>query len=113
MSVCILIIKEFLIHINKKMIIQFSPKIELSSWHQNGSYMHPIWGRKLIPYQDYDEVIIISVRMLDTTNWYANFYSELAFLHKYFPQSVEGDLEFAKNEVDNFLIRMSKLVPFF
>jgi len=102
------------------MIIKFSSKIELNGWHQNSSYMDPIYVRKLIPYEDYDEVIVISVRrhIASIDKCYANFYSPLSFLHNYFPPNlkepfyIEGNLDFAKNYVDNFLIRMSGLRAF-
>jgi hypothetical protein len=101
-------------------------KIELNNWQPNGSYEDLIWYRKIIPYENYDDTIKVAVRkwdILDSANnrpnkldpkkyCYANFYSQLRFLHDYFPPVIEGDLEFAKNYVDNFLVRMSKLLIF-
>lgn len=109
------------------MIIKFSKHLSLSDWQStndpvwhsgdDGSFGETIWYRKLIPYQDYDSTIIVNVRTIDANHWYVNFYSQLVFLHKYFPCNLpdgfEGDLDFAKNHVDNFLIRMSKLTAFF
>lgn len=97
-------------------IIKFSKDIELADWHTNNDSPFPIWHRKLVPYEDYDEVIIVSVRSLRDNYThkccYANFYSQLSFLHSCFPRGIDGDLEFAKQYVDNFLIKMSKLTAF-
>lgn len=104
------------------MVIKFG-KIELDEWCSQEDYSYGteiMWYRKLIPYQDYDSTIMVNVRILGANYCYANFYSQLAFLHKYFPTNIEdgfstsmkGDLEFAKNYVDKFLIRMSGLTAF-
>lgn len=102
------------------MIIKFSNLVSLSEWKSNtsrfmtlepASYKQEIiWSRHLIPYKDYDNVILVSVRkVIYDKCCYANFYSQLKLLREYFPENIEGDLSFAKDYVDNFLIRMSNL----
>lgn len=95
------------------MIIQFSSTIELGSWRLlDGSWTDPIWVKLLLPH-DYDQIIIVSVRQIsDLQCCYANFYSQLKGLHDHFPTSIDGNLDFAKDYVDKFLIRMSGLKAF-
>lgn len=101
------------------MILKFSNKITLNDWHLSGECSDPIWVRRGLPLDDYDRTILVSVRQhqwhkpfSDQLTCYANFYSSLSFLHNHFSQNIEGDLEFAKESVDKFLIRMSKLIAF-
>jgi hypothetical protein len=100
------------------MIINFSKDIKLESWLceiRDDVYgeEESIWTRKLVPYADFDWTTMVSVRKnLWAPKCYANFYSQLSFLHDHFPKFVEGDLEFSKRYVDNFLIKMSGLTAF-
>lgn len=111
------------------MIIKFSNLVSLSEWKSNTvtddysddklatflftyapNVEEVMWYRQLIPYEDYDDVILVSVRKIMNKNYcYANFYSQLALIHEYFPPNINGDFSFAKDYVDNFLIRMSNL----
>ena len=107
------------------MIIKFSKNIELSDWTLNPQpdiKPYPLsdtWHRiyRITGNQD---VIGVSVKELHwgktfNLNYrksYAMFYHQLSFLHDCFPIQIDGDLEFAKNYVDNFLIKMSGLTAF-
>jgi hypothetical protein len=98
------------------MIIKFNKNIELSNWDYNGSIYDPIWYRKLIPYLDYDACILVSIRYIFygplPLQCHINFYSQLKVLHDYFPEKIEGDIEYVKKCVDDFLIKMSGLTAF-
>lgn len=102
------------------MIITFRNSIVLGEWEHNGLFFsnQKIWKRNLIPTSEgLVPTAMVYVRdkvsnPLGGYHCYANFYHQLSFLHEYFPDGIEGDLEFAKEHVDNFLIKMSKLAPF-
>ena len=93
--------------------------IELSDWCYHGSSKNPkeiycARYRNFTSDSDSDSTTIISIHknMLIKNRCFVNFYGELKFLHDYFPQDINGDLEFSKIQVDNFLIKMSKLTAF-
>jgi hypothetical protein len=92
--------------------------VELSDWYSDGSIKHgtQYWARYCYFSTDSDSdvstTISIHINTLAPTQCYVNFYQPLAFLHDYFTQDIEGDLEFSKIQVDNFLIRMSGLTAF-
>jgi hypothetical protein len=90
-----------------EMQIKFSKNIELSDWENPGyDPMEIIWCKWL------KENLIVSVRERQRDCCYVNFYSQLRYLHNYFPKEIDGDLEFTKRYVDEFLIKMSKLISF-
>jgi hypothetical protein len=102
------------------MIIQFG-QIQLDEWCRSHSYLHTdhqiIWRRrKLIPYQEtyLDQATMVNIRQYtDSDGCYVNFYHQLSFLHNYLGNNaIKGDLDFTKNYVDTFLIRMNKLTAF-
>jgi hypothetical protein len=97
------------------MIIKFSKDIELEDWSNDGlNRDETIWKRRMIVNNPTLPRLVVSVRknlpIIDQC--YANFYGPLRFLHKYFPEYIIGDLESAKEQVDNFLIKMSGLAAF-
>jgi hypothetical protein len=86
------------------MIIKFG-KIELSDWEQMGEYYYRRAGIQNSPYVKLQPI-------WDETGWLVHFYNPLAFLHHHFPVSIKGDINFTKDCVDKFLIRMSGLAAF-
>jgi len=103
------------------MIINFSNKVQLGEWTDatpigilSSNSFHRI-------YKMNDRYLIgVSVRehqwhksiSPDRKSSFAMFYHDLSILHDYFPPNFEGDLEVAKQSVDNFLIKMSRLTAF-
>jgi len=102
------------------MIIKFSKDIILTEWFVSGR-VEKIWNRYRKTAGDGDPDVLVSVRLQTRchSTCYVNFYGELAFLHQHYPSSdftehnaIIGDLESAKQQVDNFLIKMSGLTAF-
>jgi len=107
------------------MIIKFSKDVELSDWTLNpqpDSPIHPLsehWHR-IYKTQENQYVIGVSVKQLywatafapNYKKSYAMFYHSLSYLHNCFSDNIDGDVEFAKQQVDQFLIRMSNLTSF-
>lgn len=93
-------------------------KVELTDWYSHGSIKHGTkhWARyrNFSADDDSDSTTIISIHnnMGVVNKCYVNFYRPLAFLHDHFISDIEGDLEFSKIQVDQFLIRMSRLTAF-
>jgi hypothetical protein len=107
------------------MIIKFSKNIELSDWTLNPQPDIKVYSRsdhwhRIYKTQENQYVIGVSVKQLhwgklivpNYNKSYAMFYHQLSCLHACFPSDIAGDLEFAKNYVDNFLIKMSGLAAF-
>lgn len=107
------------------MIIKFGKNIELSDWTDNPQDDVPQLKsvkafHRLYRMKDNRHVIGISVKELtwaklidhNYERCYAMFYHDLSFCHDYFPHNIEGNLDFAKEFVDNFLIKMSGLTAF-
>jgi hypothetical protein len=93
-------------------------KVELTDWYSHGSIKHGTkhWARyrnfSADDDSDLNTLISIHINTLAPIQCYVNFYQPLAFLHDHFISDIEGDLEFSKIQVDNFLIRMSGLTAF-
>jgi hypothetical protein len=101
------------------MKIQFSRDLILEDWSSNSDNFNSetIWYRyrKSNIYNDNILVTLRKVKVEEFSYCYSNFYNELYFLHydRYGdPYKWNPDFEIAKQEVDNFLIRMSKLKSF-
>jgi len=107
------------------MIIKFGKNIELSEWNNNSqddlSVLRSINSfHRIYRMQNNRYVIGVSVRELTWSKLidnnyqkcYAMFFHDLTFLQEYFPHHIDGDLDFTKNYVDNFLIKMSGLTVF-
>jgi hypothetical protein len=71
------------------------------------------WSRYLLCRPN-DDVVLVVVRAFSDNNLkcYINFYGPLYFLNSQFPSAIDGDLEVAKQRVDQLLIRVSKLTAF-
>jgi hypothetical protein len=96
-------------------IIYFSPDIKIYGWISSvslgGATEHHI--RVL---ETSDQRYLTAVRIIQLLNFENKypivFENQLKFLQQYIPAVIVGDLDFAKNYVDDFLIRMSKLRAF-
>lgn len=99
--------------------------IELTNWYSNwtaedlsGCSPDIIWYkcRKYTDsdYKDSSPLVAVRVDVTDKTKCYVNFYYSLKFLTNLFGHEcgIEGDLEFAKNEVDNFICRINNMKAF-
>ncbi|SRR5260370_23093762 len=98
------------------MIIRFSKNIELSDWYAHGGLYDLNWHRDDNLNYDAPQALV-QLRRYDQNNGakpscYVYFYGPLSFLHNYFPDEIDGDLQFSKNYVDKWLIKMSRLLAF-
>jgi hypothetical protein len=93
------------------MIIKFSKNVELKDWELVGdgiqyrSIADKTFNRRFI-------MIVIIEEYKDNDICYISFGRDPLSLEGIIPSEINGDLEFAKNSVDNFLIRMSGLTVF-
>lgn len=87
------------------MIIEFSKNTELSDW----IFQNEAW---CVRRDAYHNVVVSVGKYLYQSGCFAIFFLQLDFLHNYFPKFIDGDLEFSKDYVDQFLIKMSKLTAF-
>lgn len=104
------------------MIIKFSKDIELSEWIKDISPSYKTVGfYRAYKRQDGIEVAGVSVReyswakSIDPSFAYkcfAMFHHDLLVYDQIFPRDIEGDLDFAKDFVDKFLIKMAGLRAF-
>jgi hypothetical protein len=91
--------------------------IQLCEWQSYGSIKKPediYWARDFYPSDTYgDSHMAISITHYLTENrCHVIFYDSIAFLNDHFSQGTKNDLELAKEQVDNFLTRMNKLMVF-
>jgi hypothetical protein len=101
------------------MIIQFNKNITLSEWDFRFGYQYK---RNLNEYNLHNKETSEEVRILITirdgyfgdNKHYIYFYHDLYYLNNIFDERVvvDGDIDFAKKSVDEFLIRMSHLTAF-
>jgi hypothetical protein len=91
--------------------------IQLNGW-VDGYADKKLSGSSCRIYQTLSKANVIGVIIrpynFERTKHVIRFQRQLNFLHEYYEPSgqIEGDLDFVKSHVDNFLIRMNKLVVF-
>ena len=92
------------------MIIKFSKNIEIFDWDSMGDYHYRrLWGIPNFPIVKLQPIIGDE---FPTGDWYVHFYYPLHYLHNYFPEKIFGSIDCVKQQVDNFLIKMSGLLVF-
>jgi hypothetical protein len=91
--------------------------IGLLDWHTNNA-VHPytVWARDF-GYSDTSDLltstaVYIATYHVNPYRCFVHFYYTLDFLQHMFTEDLGDDLEVAKKQVDNFLIRMNKLAVF-
>lgn len=95
------------------MIIKFSKDLELSDWIYNFGYFARYNHRSSGGIITYDNVVAAIFYENDIAT-YCRFYNPLFQLDKLYRDNIvlNCNLNFAKNSVDNFLIKMSRLTAF-
>ena len=91
------------------MIIKFG-NFTLGEWTIIGDYHYRRTGTQQYPMVKLQP--IIDEYMGYINEYYVHFYSELSCLSSLFPNKIDGDVYFAQEQVDQFLIKMSNLKAF-
>jgi hypothetical protein len=97
------------------MIIKFSKDIELSDWKEHPSGWVRYNLKLLNDGSEYHERALVQIYFKDKKVRHVRFYESIFHLDKiYNPDNISLDwnLDFTKNCVDNFLIKMSKMKAF-
>jgi hypothetical protein len=98
------------------MIIKFSKDIELMDWVKSDVPMS-MWNR----YKTYEAISLVKIYSYEEGIWFTDFYDDLEYLNLIWNGGGDRELEemtqdmqvdFVKNLVDNFLIKMSGLTAF-
>jgi len=61
---------------------------------------------------DYKIGVLIRPHKFERTKYLIQFQHELSILKNHFPYTLDGNLDFVKEYIDNYIIKMSKLKVF-